>query len=246
MFKFARRFIPDLAYIDQLYNENKLRDNQIHQDALLIERLRFKNKRYFSLYNQSLVRVITLEKKNKDLTELNASANDHIKEIQPIACKSADHEKEWQKADKEIDRLNDEIDKLIRERTNLRSEIERLRDLLMDQADKTTIESIDIDSGGVTVNSRPPHWALLSMAQSFLESLGDAPNWQAIQIGPIPSQEGMLIATVQRADGDSPVETVGKMRDCIKELFDCYKSGYYYNEALCAKAMSLINPTKKD
>ena len=46
--------------------------------------------------------------------------------------------------------------------------------------EKAIIESLHFDSNGLCLRGTQPHWAMMKMAQSFIESLGDALNYQCI------------------------------------------------------------------
>ena len=100
----------------------------------------------------------------------------------------------------------------------LKAEAERLKGLLVDQAGNSPAVSLEARDGRIDLAVRPPHWALRAMALSFMGSIGDAPNWSSIEIGPLPTDGGTLIATVRRANGDTPEETVGKLRKEVARL----------------------------
>lgn len=95
----------------------------------------------------------------------------------------------------------------------LRAEIARLQGIIIDPE----VMNIEIEDGGLNMDLKVPDWATRAMAASFAESLGDAPNWQAFQIGPMPSDKGMLIVTIQKANRESPVELVGRLRKEAEE-----------------------------
>jgi hypothetical protein len=134
----------------------------------------------------------------------------------------------------------------------LQAEVDRLVNLGIEAAERSPLHAVNIEEGAVEVVIQPPHWALRAMAASFLETLGEAPNWRAIEVGPINSDGGMLIATVCRASGESPVETVGKLKVCIEELLGCVEVELWGRTidddvaAVIRRARALLNPEKKD
>lgn len=108
----------------------------------------------------------------------------------------------------------EELEAMERELDKKDKEIERLNQIIVDPK----VMDIGLDEGGLRMDLKLPHWATRAMAASFADTLGDAPNWQAMQIGPMPSDNGMIIVTIQKASGKSPTETVGKLRDEIEKL----------------------------
>lgn len=90
------------------------------------------------------------------------------------------------------------------ENVALRAEIARLHKLFT-EPELVSVKASQED--GVEMEFRCD-WAVKALAGSFAKSLDGAENWRAFQIGPIPSFEGNLIVTVQRADGETPVETL--------------------------------------
>lgn len=124
----------------------------------------------------------------------------------------------------------------------LEAEMERLRDLLVDQAVNSPIYSVGLVEGGIEVAVKPPHWAVKALAASFLDTLGDAKNWRTLELGPIPSDGGMLVATVYRKAGDSPTDTVFKLR---KALLDVISEAKNKDSEAVKAAMELINPVKE-
>lgn len=135
-------------------------------------------------------------------------------------------------------------------------EVLRLQDLLMGQVDKTPIHSINIEpDGAVEIVARPPQWVLQAMAGAFLECLDGAPNWRSYSLGPVPTDGGMLLATVRRMDGETPEETCGKLKDMIESLVGSIEyaismeSTYIFPDGtaqLVDEARALMNPMKKD
>jgi hypothetical protein len=138
------------------------------------------------------------------------------------------------------------------------AECERLRKLLMQQVEASPILSIDIEPDGVVdIAMKPPEWAIKSMAVAFHDVLAAAPNWRALEVGPFPHSGVSMIVTVCRKSGDSPVETVGKLRDCVEKLvgslewadeklgFDgcCLRDE---DNAAIKEARALLNPEKKE
>lgn len=126
------------------------------------------------------------------------------------------------------------------------AENDRLRRLLAKDVEGSPIHSVTVESGSVDIAMSPPHWAMKAMAASFAETLAGAPNWCLIEVGPIPSCEGMLIVTVRRKSGDSPVETVGKLKDAIEDLISEIQHVYPHELRSVNFARALLNPDKKD
>lgn len=58
--------------------------------------------------------------------------------------------------------------------------------------------------GGIEVE----HWAVRHLAQSFLDTLGTAPNFRELGVGPIETVEGqqVLVTITRRPDGKTPAE----------------------------------------
>ena len=132
---------------------------------------------------------------------------------------------------------------------SLRVEADRLRGLLMQEADSTQIVAINVADGHIDLLARPPHWAMLAVAQSFYETLADAPNWQSLQVGPMDCRGISLVVTVRRLSGETPEETVTKCKDMIEELLihDGGTAGKeVYAQNLFDRARALLNPSKKD
>lgn len=163
--------------------------------------------------------------------------------IQEVLGNGAD-EQAWPPGTHYADALGPYVD-------SLHAEIARIRKLGIESCENVPVHSINIEGGAVEVNTLPPHWAMRAMGASFLESLDGAPNWRAIEIGPIPSDGGYLLVTVCRKSGDSPVETVGKLKACIEELLSLDGGSVYHPpggpaQDIFGRAHALLNPEKKD
>jgi hypothetical protein len=86
---------------------------------------------------------------------------------------------------------------------------------------ETTIRSMEVTpGGGIDMVLEPPHWAVKALALSFGKSLADAPNWQAFRVDLTDENAGHMIVTIQRADGETPVELVTKLRAELAALRD--------------------------
>jgi chromosome segregation ATPase len=77
---------------------------------------------------------------------------------------------------------------------------------------------LELEPGGAIRMGLEPCIGAKVLAASFADMLGAAPNWQAVEIGPMPTDNGRIIVTAQRANGKSPVETVAELRERIKHL----------------------------
>lgn len=51
--------------------------------------------------------------------------------------------------------------------------------------------------------------------------------------------------TVCRKSGDSPVETVGKLKDLLAEWHDFYRGERNGDDDMVARTLALLNPEKK-
>ena len=127
-------------------------------------------------------------------------------------------------------------------RRQLEAEIERLMGII---ADPKLID-IGIEDGSIRITCQ--HWAARLMALSFADSLGDARNWATFEIGPLPTTKGMLLCTIQRAGGDSPVATAAKGKEIIADLIrsfslDAIEWPEPGRQAAVARAVEFINPT---
>lgn len=96
----------------------------------------------------------------------------------------------------------------------LRSIIERQMALISDPK----ILDLELEPGGALRMDLEPCIGAKILAASFADLLGKAPNWASLLVGPMPSDNGMLIVTVQRQSGDSPEATVGKLKDLIRKM----------------------------
>ena len=128
----------------------------------------------------------------------------------------------------------------------------------MKEAEDTRIVEMHADKDSIELTLRTPHWAVAAMAESFYDTLADAPNWRCVELPvTVPGKPSMLV-TVCRASGDSPVETVTKCKDFIERILwvvnvDIHVSGSSLThvdldklEALAIEGRALLNPEKKD
>ena len=69
---------------------------------------------------------------------------------------------------------------------------------------------------------------------------------ERLLIGPMPSDEGMLIVTVCRKSGESPVETCTKLKILLEEWHEFYCGERNGDEDMVARTLTMINPEKKD
>jgi hypothetical protein len=132
-------------------------------------------------------------------------------------------------------------------KASLRAEINRLQTMMMDEVDQSPLQAIDIKNGAIDVSVRPPHWLIRAMAGSFLETMGTAPNWSSMEIGPVPTSGGMLIATVRWRHGETPEETVEKFQRLLEEIvtqFDAHEEDRLEQTISRAK-MLLAEPRRK-
>lgn len=178
--------------------------------------------------------------------------------IQEVLGNGAD-EQAWPPGTHYADALGPYVDRLFAEIRGLRddvkyaeAEVDRLRKLGIESCENVPVHSINIEGGACEINTMPPHWALRAMGASFLESLDGAPNWRSIEFGPIPSDDGYLLATVCRKSGDSPVETCGKLKDVVAGLVGIIEEAFLGKEMnpvtvpILGLARALLNPQKKD
>jgi hypothetical protein len=93
-------------------------------------------------------------------------------------------------------------------------EIDRLMGLI------ASPESMELlaDERGIELVAQYPHWACKLMAGSFAETLAEATNWMCVVIGPVPGPDCSMVVTIRRLSGETPEETVGKLRAEIEEL----------------------------
>lgn len=131
------------------------------------------------------------------------------------------------------------------------AEIERLKRYLMGEVEKAEVRNIHIEKGSIEVAIQPPHWAALAIAESFYETLADAPNWRSLEVTLDDRSERPLIVTVRRASGDSPEETVSKCKACIEELltlefWPSWTKETWNKNPILDRARALLNPEKKD
>ena len=119
------------------------------------------------------------------------------------------------------------------------AECERLTGLLT----KTDIISATVENGVFELMTRPPAWAVKAMAASFFETLDNAPNWRAVEIGPMDHEGTRMIVTVRRANGKTPEETVTKLKDMIERLLVCVGPDFY--PYTCSDARALLDPTQE-
>jgi len=88
------------------------------------------------------------------------------------------------------------------------AEIERLTGLL----DDPKLVELELEPGGSLRMGLEPCIGAKVLAASFADLLGDAKHWRSVEVGPMPSDQGVLIVTVRRATGQTPEETVGFLR----------------------------------
>ena len=108
---------------------------------------------------------------------------------------------------------------------------------------KTDIISMHVENGELEIATRPPHWAIKAMAASFYDTLDNALNWRSIEVGPMDHEGTRMIVTVRRANGQTPEETVSKLKDVVEELHACVKPDIY--PYTCGKARALLDPTQE-
>ena len=108
---------------------------------------------------------------------------------------------------------------------------------------KTDIISTTVENGAFELVTKPPAWAVRAMAASFYDTLNNAPNWQSVEIGPMDHEGTRMIVTVRRANGQTPEETVSKLKDVVEELHACVKPDIY--PYTCGKARALLDPTQE-
>lgn len=77
---------------------------------------------------------------------------------------------------------------------------------------------LSLAPGGELRLNLEPYIGAKVLAASFADMIGDAKNWRAVEVGPFPSDQGMLIVTVQRKDGKSPVEMLQVAKREIERL----------------------------
>jgi hypothetical protein len=98
----------------------------------------------------------------------------------------------------------------------LRAEIERLTELISDPK----LIDLELEPGGALRMGLEPCIGAKVLAASFAAMLGDAKNWRAVQVGPMPSDNGMILVTVKRELGDSPEVSYGKVCDLLEALIE--------------------------
>jgi hypothetical protein len=100
---------------------------------------------------------------------------------------------------------------------------QRCRELETENARLTSIitdpdlVSMEMKDGTLDMKFHAP-MAMKILAASFHHVLGDAPNWQALEIGPMDHEGTMVSVTVRRMNGETPEETVGKLRSMVTKL----------------------------
>jgi len=108
---------------------------------------------------------------------------------------------------------------------------------------KTDIISMHVENGELEIATRPPHWAIKAMAASFYDTLDNALNWRSIEVGPMDHEGTRMIVTVRRATGQTPEETVTKLKGTIEKLLACVKPDIY--PYTCSEARALLNLTQE-
>ena len=103
---------------------------------------------------------------------------------------------------------------LVAEIGRLRDRNERLERMLTEPVFTKAERTGD---GGLEISFEPCLGAKV-LAASFAEQLGDAKNWQSVEIGPMPSDQGLIVVTARRMNGQTPEETVGELRREIERL----------------------------
>ena len=78
--------------------------------------------------------------------------------------------------------------------------------------------------------------------------LGDAKNWKAFEIGPMPSDNGMIIVTVERANGKSPVEMNKELKAEVEKYVDAHRVATHALDIAndkVIKQMELLNASNR-
>jgi hypothetical protein len=98
----------------------------------------------------------------------------------------------------------------------LRAEIERLTNLMSDPK----LIDLELEPGGALRMGLEVGIGAKILAASFADLLGDAKNWRAVHVGPMPGDNGMILVTVKREYGDSPEASYSKACDLLEALIE--------------------------
>lgn len=113
----------------------------------------------------------------------------------------------------------EETAELRAENAALRVEIGRLTKLLTEPE----LVKLELEPGGSLRMALMPCLGAKALAASFADMIGDAANWRSVEVGPMPTDQGMLIVTVRRVEGKTPEEMVGELTaeiDRLKQLLE--------------------------
>ena len=134
-----------------------------------------------------------------------------------------------------------------RARTEIASrgkEIDRLMSIIADPK----ILEIAYKNGELRVSTEP-HFAMKALAMSFAETLGKSPNYVSMSFGPMDSDQGRIVATVERVHGKSPACMVSHLKSLLAELTEttAFRSDYWhdavndkFSQDACARRAKLL------
>jgi hypothetical protein len=94
------------------------------------------------------------------------------------------------------------------------AEIERLTKLMSDPK----LIDLELEPGASLRLGLEPCIGAKILAASFADLLGDAKNWRAVQVGPMPTENRLILGTARRLGGDTPEPSYGKACDLLAEL----------------------------
>lgn len=97
-------------------------------------------------------------------------------------------------------------------------QIERLHEVISNPK----MTELELEPGGALRLGLEPCLGAKVLAASFSDMLGDAKHWASVIVGPMPSDNGLIVVTAQRYREDSPEVSYGKACDLLRQFRDLF------------------------